>query len=232
MNYLFVLSFIAVILSSCGTYRYYQPTTNPALFKDKGEVHVSGDVGSSGAAAKFAFSPTKELGVIGQYNTHFTTYRVWEGELAAGYHSSKESSANFIGGGIGFGTNLKYTDSTHSSKRYEGNFIKPFVQWNTGITGGTIIGGLKGDLIFTLKETYMIYNGRHLDGTNDEISSNYFITEPVVTVALGSKSFKFDIIYGFPITMRWFGSLKGKAYARTFPVNIGVGIRFIFNRKK
>lgn len=46
--------FVALGISACQrpTYRYFHPTSSPALFANAGEVQLSGDLGSSGYSAK------------------------------------------------------------------------------------------------------------------------------------------------------------------------------------
>jgi hypothetical protein len=82
-------SFLALILllCSCGTYRYHQPTPNPALFSNAGEVHVSGNIGSSGAAVRGAVSMRNNIGLTGMYQGGIADYRSREGELGIGYYS-------------------------------------------------------------------------------------------------------------------------------------------------
>ncbi len=228
-RYLIPLLVLSWFLSSCGTYRYYQPTTNAVLFKNQGEVHIAGDIGSSGVSVKGGAAISDKIAVVGIYNNGISTYEVSEGEVGMGYYSSSGSTGFFLGGGLGFGSNYEFTDSTKTEKKYEGSFNRPFIQLNYGITGGKVIGKLQADLITSIKSNYFIYKGAHLDGSGDQIESNYFFIEPAVLLALGSRSFKFDIIAGFPITPK-IDPLNKRTNARTLPANIGIGLRVILGR--
>lgn len=219
------------VLSSCGTYRYYNPTPNPALFQNEGEVQLSGNIGSSGVSVRGAWAVSDNIGIIGTYHSAPYEYRSSEGEIGAGYYTNANPSGIFIGGGIGFGSNYEYANTNHTAKKYEGDFVKPFIQLNGGITGGRIIGGLRGDIIGTFKTNYLIYNGKHLDGSEEKIKSDLVLFEPGATFGLGTQTFRFDISTCFPIRAA-FHEVNRRRDARTFPVTIGVGLRFIFGGKK
>ncbi|MFL9829979.1 hypothetical protein ABS764_03860 [Flavobacterium sp. ST-87] len=224
-----ILLFCLIILSSCksGNYKYFAPTVNPVLFHDKGEVHVSAEVGTSGFTTKAAVALTEHFGVMGMYNGGgLGNYRSHEGEVAAGYFTKNL----YVSGGMGFGSNFAFTDSTHVAKQYEGSFRRPFVQLNAGISGGKIIGGIKGDAVFCLKNSYLFYDGNHLNTTKDQIHSEYFVVEPGFLMGLGSKAFRFDFLLGFPIHFTN-NPLSKYSNARTYPLNVGFGIRFIIGRK-
>lgn len=226
----FILLFSLIVLSSCKStnYKYFAPTVNPVLFNNKGEVHVSAEVGTSGFTSKAAVSLTEHFGAMGMFNAGgINNYRSHEGEIALGYFTKNI----YVSGGMGFGSNFAYTDSTHVAKRYEGRFQRPFVQLNAGISGGEIIAGIKGDAIFCLKNSYFFYNGNHLNTSQDHIHSEYFVVEPGFLLGLGSKVFRFDFLLGFPIRLAN-NSLSQYSNARTYPLNVGFGIRFLFGRKK
>lgn len=220
----------ALIFSSCGTFKYYQPNANPALFKDAGEVHVSGGINSSGASLQSAVSLNNNIAVMANYNSSLGEYHVKEGEIAVGYYDGEASSALFVSGGVGFGENFQYTDIEETKKSYEGKFTRPFVQLNGGITGGTIWGGLKGDIIGILKASYLQYEGFNNEDPSQRIKSNYVTLEPGLVFAVGSKNFKFDFTFGFP-TRPSFKRLNSDTEARTFPATIGFGLHFIFGRE-
>lgn len=225
-----ILLFSLILLSSCksNNYKYFAPTVNPVLFNNKGEVHVSGEVSTSGMTAKGAVAVTEHLGIMGMYNGGgIGNYRSHEGEVAAGYFTNNL----YISGGMGFGSNFAYTDSTHVAKRYEGSFHRPFIQLNAGVSGGKIIGGLKGDAVFCLKNSYLFYDGNHLNTAKDRIHSEYFVVEPGFLMGLGSRVFRFDFLLGFPIHFTD-NPLSPYSNARTYPLNVGFGIRFVFGTKK
>lgn len=225
-----ILLFSLIILSSCksSNYKYFAPTVNPVLFQDKGEVHVAGEISSSGLLAKNAVALTNHFGIMGMYHSGgLGNYRAHEGEIAAGYFTNNL----YVSGGMGFGSNFAYTDTTHVAKRYEGSFRRPFVQINAGVSGREIIGGIKGDAVFCLKNSYLFYNGNHLNITKDRIHSEYFVMEPGFLMGLGSRVFRFDFLMGFPIHFTN-NPLSNYSNARTYPLNVGFGIRFVFGRKK
>ena len=223
-----IVAAIAVLSASCGTYRYYQPSFNAALFRDKGELHLSGNVGSSGATLKAAVSISDKIGMVALYNGGILEYRPREFELGAGYIVPGKA---FFLAGLGFGSNFEYTDSTHTAKSYRGDFYRPFLQVNGGVTGGTIFKGVKGDLIAVFKANYFSYKGRHLDGTNDPINSGYLTLEPGLMVGLGSRIFRFDFTVGMPFRPAFVG-LSSRSEARTFPASAAAGISFVFGRKR
>lgn len=225
------MAFLPVLLNSCGTYRYYQPTFNPMLFHNKNEVHVSGEVSNAGLQAKTAMSLGKHIAVIGQYNSSALKYRVREGEVGLGfYNAGGEKGCIAAGGGLGFGNNYAFFDNNYTVKEYEGKFIRPFVQFNAGAASGDIAGGIKGDFIFSFKASYLKYDGRHLDGTMDNIKSRYITLEPAFMAGLGARSVRFDIYYGLPFRPSFEG-LSKHYEARTFPLNVGFGLRFLFGVK-
>lgn len=131
---------------------------------------------------------------------------------------------------MGFGSNFGYTDSTQTVKAYEGEFTRPYIQFNGGFNGGKIIGGIRGDLIFSFKVNYLAYDGRHLDGSNDQIKSRYLFFDPAVVAGLGSKAFRFDLSVGYPFRPS-FEPLSKRSNARVYPVTVGFGIRFVFGRQ-
>ncbi|UBM58505.1 hypothetical protein LAG90_17015 [Marinilongibacter aquaticus] len=224
--------FVALGISACQrpTYRYFHPTSSPALFANAGEVQLSGDLGSSGYSAKAAVALPAHIGITGMYNSNHSIYSVKEGEIGVGKYREANPGGTFFQTGIGFGQNHGYADSTLSERTYEGKFVRPFVQANLGISGGTIYKGLKGDAILSLRADYFIYNGHHLNAERDRIHSQYFLFEPGFLFALGSKNFRTDLSFGFPIRPS-LEPLSNYSQARTFPITIGFGIRFILGRK-
>lgn len=228
MRFFYFLLF-TFLITACGSYKYYQPTANPVLFREKAEVHVSGEIGSSGASAKTGFSISDNLAFYGQYNSGFTEYRSKEGEIGFGYFKPAEPKGVFIGGGVGFGNNFKYEDSTFQVKTWKGDFIRPFAQINYGVSGGTIFKGLKGDLVMTGKVNYFMFDGQYLSN-GETLNSRYWTFEPSFTAALGSRVVRFEMIYGFPIHFRWID--MDKPLARTFPMNISVGMHLVIGREK
>lgn len=225
-----IILFGALSISSCGTYRYYQPTTNAALFHNEGEFQIEGNLSSSGFAAKAAYALPANIGVIGMYNSAPYRYRVREGEIGLGYYSDTRPGSIFVLGGFGWGSNFEYTDSTHTDKLYKGNFKKPFVQFNGGIAGSKM-GKLRGDIIGSLKLNYFIYDGKHLDGSEDPINSDYFLIEPAIVAGLGTKAFRTNVTFAFPFHPTTEG-LNDYTNARTFPFTIGLGFRFIIGGEK
>jgi hypothetical protein len=215
-----------ILFHSCSTsWHYYQPTANPVLFKEAGEVHVSGEIGTSGASAKGGVSLTDNIAIVGQYNSGFTDYRSSEGEAGVGFYTSAAPRGTCISAGLGFGSNYEFTDSTQVAKDYEGSFLRPYGQFSWGVTGGTIFGGVKGDVVTMLKLNYFMYDGRRI-GSNESMNSNYFTFEPSVAVGLGGRIVRFEMIYGFPIHI----SLDDRPKARTFPMNLSIGLHFVFGR--
>jgi hypothetical protein len=227
---LIALSMCAITISSCGTYRHYAPTANPALFKEAGEVSVAGDIGMSGASAKGSVSLTNHFAVMGQYAGGFTKYRSRDYEFAAGYYFTKENYCNYFSGGITWGNNWGYQDTTYTVKSYQGHYLRPFVQWNTGVTGGKLFWNVKGDIMMGLKMSYFIYDGQYLsDGAG--IHSNYTLTEPFFMWGIGSRIVHFDIIWGMPLHLT-FEPLSSSGNARTLPMNFSFGMRILLGRKK
>jgi hypothetical protein len=217
------------VLCSCGTFKYYQPNANPALFKNSGEVHASGGLNSSGASLQSAVSVTENVAVMANYNSTLANHNVKEGEVAVGFYDGKASTAIFISGGLGFGKNHEFTDDSKNRKSFEGKFTRPFVQLNGGITGGTIFGKLQGDLIGILKASYLQYEGFRNEDPTQRIISNYLTMEPTLVFAVGSPKFKFNFTFGFP-TRPSFKKLSETYNARTYPATIGFGVNFIFGR--
>ena len=219
-----------MLFGSCSSFKYYQPSANPALFKNTGEVHVSGGLNSSGASLQGAVSVSNHVAILANYNGTLSNHNVNEGEVALGYYDGDASTALFVSGGLGFGKNFEYTDVSETKKSYEGDFIRPFVQLNGGITGGTIFGKLQGDLIGVMKVSYLKYDGFRNENPQDVIKSGYVTIEPTFVFAIGSPKLKFDFTFGFP-TRQTFKRLNENTEARTYPATIGFGMHFIFGRK-
>ncbi len=227
-----ILILSVVLLSySCGTYRYYQPLPNTALFANEGELHLVGDFGSSGLSAKAAYALPGNIGLTAMYHASVFNYRVKEGELGIGYYTPTNPAGIFASGGLGFGSNFAYTDSTHSVKAYEGDFYRPYLQLTAGVDGGTILGKLKGDLKFSFKTSYLIYDGQHLRGSMEAIRSRYLLLEPAFVMGIGSQAFRIDFTVGMPLHPTIEG-LNAFDNARTFPATAGFGFRLVLGRKK
>lgn len=220
-----------VYFTSCGTYRYYHPSANTAVFHNQGEFHAQGEIGSSGLSVKGAYALPANIGIIGMYNTSSRDYQVEEGEVGLGYYTKGYPGGLFVIGGVGFGSNFEYTDSTHTVKAYEGEFVRPFIQLNGGADGVTLIGKLKADFIVSLKSSYFMYDGRHLTGANDAIQSKYFLFEPAFTMGLGTRVFRVDLTAGFPFHPTIEG-MNSYSNARTMPATIGLALRFVLGREK
>jgi hypothetical protein len=206
------------------------PTANPALFREAGEVNISGDIGTSGVSAKGSVSITDHIAVMGQYANGLGRYRSRDYEFAAGFYRSKESHCDFLAAGIGWGNNWGYHDTTYTNIDYQGHFIRPFIQVNSGKTGAKLFWKVKGDAMLGLKASYFMYTGQHLN-TGDRIGSSYMLTEPFFMWGIGGRVFHFDIIAGFPLHLT-FDGLNRSINARTVPANLSFGIRFLFGRKK
>jgi hypothetical protein len=225
-----LLAFSAVLFSSCGTYRHYAPTANPALFKAGGEVNVSGEIGISGASSKASVSLTDHIAVMGQYAGGFTKYRSRDYEFAAGYYFAKENHCNFFSAGVSWGNNWGFHDTTYTTINYQGHYVRPFVQWNSGVTGKNLFWKVKGDLMIGLKMSYFIYDGQNLRDGSD-INSNYTLTEPFFMWGIGSRVVHFDIIWGLPMRLT-FDPMDSAGNARTLPTNLSFGLRFLIGRAK
>lgn len=223
---------LLIILSACGTFKYHQPAANPVLFKSKGETHVSGGLNSSGAAVQTGISVSDKIAIMANYNGTISSdqQNVREGELAAGIYSSTGSSAIFVSAGLGFGKNFRYTDETQTAKSYQGNILRPFIQFNGGITGGTILGGLKGDIVGVLKGSFLNYNGFNNENRTEKIRGDYATIEPGFAFGLGSNAFRMEFTFGFP-TRPSFERLNSFNRARTFPATIGFNLHFIIGRE-
>jgi len=220
-----------IVFSSCGTYRYYAPSANPALFKEAGEVNAGGYFGISGGSAKASVSLTDHVAVTGQYSGGLGKYRAKEYEFGGGYYISKENRCNFFSAGISWGNNWGFEDTTYTLRSYQGHFYRPFIQWNSGITGGKLFWKVKGDAMVGLKMSYIMYNGQYLNSTGDKISSAYTLTEPFFMWGIGSRVVHFDIIWGMPLHLT-LDPLSSSGNARTFPMNFSFGLRFLIGRKK
>jgi hypothetical protein len=230
-NYFVIILIVSsFLLSSCGTYRHYAPTANPALFQKAGEVNIAGDMGISGVSAKSSISLTDHVAIMGQYAGGFTKYRSRDYEFAAGYYFTKENQCNFFSAGLSWGNNWGFEDTTYTTVRYQGHYIRPFVQWNSGVTGGKLFWKVKGDAMVGLKMSYFIYDGQYLDD-GAGIHSNYTLTEPFFMWGIGGRVFHFDIIWGFPMHLT-LDPLSSSGNARTMPTNLSFGMRFLIGREK
>ncbi|UNZ00116.1 hypothetical protein MQE36_07170 [Zhouia spongiae] len=227
-NLLYILA-VAIAVSSCGSYKYYSPTPNAVLFKNKGESQFSGSIGSSGLSLKGALALSENIGFIGMYHASPYEYRSKEGEVGIGYYTEADPGGVFLAGGMGFGTTYEYSDEGQTTKLYRGDFKKPFIQFNGGITGGTITGKLKGDIAGILKASYFMYDGEYQDESRQQISSDYMLIEPGMLLSVGTRSVMFDITSSYPLRPN-FEEADNRKNARTFPVTVSFGIRFLFGR--
>lgn len=195
-------------------------------------MHVSGNFGISGAAAQAAVSLTDHVAVMGQYAGGFTTKcHSRDYEFAAGYYFTKENNrCNFFSAGLSWGNTWGYSDTTFTNVRYQGHYTRPFIQWNSGITGKKLFWKVKGDVMLGLKMSYFMYDGQHLDD-GAKIKSSYTLTEPFFMWGIGSRVVHFDVIWGMPMHLT-FDGLDAGTNARTFPMNFSFGLRFLIGRKK
>lgn len=221
--------FTCVILASCGTYRYHAPTPNSALFKNKGEYHLEGSIGSSGAAVKTAASLPYNIAVTAMYNGSFpSNYRTKEYEFWIGYYTTAQPAGIYVSGGLGFGNNFKYTDSNFNAKLWEGSFYRPYIQFNGGITGAGN-GAIKFEVLGTFKVSNFIYDGKYFDGDDTPIQSNYILLEPAFGVGIGGRIFQFQLNTSIPFRPS-LESLSSNGNARTTPGSISFGLKFFIGR--
>lgn len=230
LNSFILLCCLAAFLNACTGYKYYAAPVNTAIPNNAGNIQFSGELGTSGGGLKAAAGLTDHFGLMAQYNSAFYTYSSSEYELGAGYYAFKSPGGIFLCTGVNFGNTRGYTDTTRTVKEFEGNFYRPFVQLNYGVDGGTIFHSLKGDIQGAFKGGYMFYNGNYLDGSGDEINSQYFLFEPSLLLGLGGPHFRFTLQYSFPLHPTF--ELMDKHFeARTYPLTINAGLKFSFGQK-
>ena len=231
MKKLVVLISIALIASSCGTYRHYAPTPNAEMFQEAGEVHFTGEIGISGASTKGAVSLTDHVAVIGQYAGGFTKYRSRDYEFGAGFYWGEGTTCDFISAGLGWGNNWGFEDTTYTTQSYMGHYMKPFVQITTGKTGAKLFWKVKGDLAVGMKMSYFMYDGHYLTTGEEKIRSNYTLTEPFFMWGIGGRVTQFQVIWGMPMHLT-LEPLDSHGQARTYPMNLSFGLRFVIGRPK
>lgn len=218
-----------VILSACGSYKYYNPTPIATLPEEQGEIMIQGDIGSSGASVKSSYTLSHNLSLNFQYNSGISNYESNDFEFGVGYFE-KEGNFGYHGiVGLGVGNNLEYTDSTKSRIDYKGKYARPFVQGNMGLGNLKLFSTIRSDLIFLFRINYFVYTGSYQDDrVNKNLTANYFLYEPGFSIGLGGNIFKMNLSFYVPMRITAYARNNS---VRTFPFSTALGLNFYFNRK-
>jgi len=176
-------------------------------------------------SARLAYAAPKNIGISMMYNGGPCNegYRAHEGELGLGYYMASTGGLDFfVLGGLGIGQN--YGESSAGGKLYEGKYIKPFVQFNTGAAGGPLFKAMRTDVLFCLKASYFSYEGHRNTDPRIDCNSSYMLVEPGLKLSVGGKRFRLDYVTSVPIVPTSEG-LNGSTNARTYPITISLGAR-------
>lgn len=225
---LLIIIAIGVALSSC-TVRYYTPKVTPVAVNNAGELRVSGNFGTS-IGGSITYAPTESMAFHGSYNTFsIEEYRGQEAEFGGGLLSLKDNGSSYIGGGVGFGNNYGFSDSTGSTRVFKGDIIRPFLQFNVGANGtSSEIKFLPVDVYFNLRASYLMYDGHRIPASDGKIKSEYLLLEPGLYAGFGGSWFQFDVYFSVPF--RPAVEPLGSNDARTFFITTGVGLSAIIGR--
>lgn|GEM_PF-3710512 len=235
MKKLSILVFGSLILGSCGTYRYYTLPVNQATFANRGEVQLSGNVGSSGAVAKGGIAVTDKLLLAGQYNGDLGgayTSNEWEGAVGINISEPEAERVNAFYGGYGAGSNFKL-DSGVVLKDYFGNFSKFFVQFGSGTTQKRIGDSrVRVGSNYALKLNYIDYRGYKLS-SNDyaRFTASNFYLEMYAGGNIGGKFWRLE--YGTAFVVKTdLKVLTDKDHnLRILPIHFNLGLQIIIGRK-
>lgn len=188
--YTFLMGAVIVLFSSCAS--VYQPSAVhvPGLEKRK-DLSVKGSVGTSGGDVSVAFSPLKNMGIIGQFTTALGETEV-NGTVI-------EKDHNIFQGGLG------YYNVLSEKLRFESYFV-----YGTGTAANQLRPSLSASLINN--QTQELY----LKGRFDQFSLLTGITQ--YDADLMTLGFFTRIVYGNFI--RHNGHVRQKATGEMYPFEL------------
>jgi hypothetical protein len=234
-------NFLMCVLGTCLFYsckvpNYYPTPVYAPVFANRFEVQGSGVMGTNGFTTKTGFATTKNISVGGTYNSIpgiSTGVKSHEAEAIAGFQFKVGASTVLaFHSGSGFGSNYRQ-DSGASYKRYRGNFVKPFGIITIGSMNTKNDGKVYGDVTFSLKGSYLMYNGfkTYLDTAGKPVDTDFkpenFIWEPYVNGTIGGKYVRFETGMG----LAWKRLTDVGKGNKVFPIQMNLGITFIILRK-
>jgi len=234
MKNLLIIFFSALLLFGCKTPHYYTLPVNQASFANKGEVQLSGSLGSPGAGVKGGVAVTDRISVAGQYNGPIGgeySAREWEGAFGFKIGDIDGSKVHTLFAGYGMGSNSKL-DSGAALPDYYGDYTRGFIQYGIGSTQGHIGKRVRVGNNAALKLNYIDYKGfKESSGIyNRFTASNYFL-EMYGSANIGGKYWRFE--YGMAFVIKTdFRAINSPAHnLRVFPMHFNVALQIIIGRK-
>ncbi len=212
-----LLSIFAIFLfSGCTT--LYVPTTNQThMMQNKGEIHLAGNIGASGADLQGGYAFTDNLGVVALIS----------GRSSDGNNSSVEEEHTYAEAGInyfGFGEdNIRgeitagFGIGSAESRNERGELVKPFIQINGAYTSGVLDTGI------SMRTAYVSFT--ELEVNNDRLRDSALFFEPAVFTRLGYHRVKLESQFGIAFPL-----YNSDEFAFAFEaLRMSVGLKFVFN---
>ena|ERR1041385_7853284 len=234
MKYLLTCFALGALLTACKTPNYYPGPVYAPVFANQFETQASGVMGTNGFSAKTGFAATKNISVGGVYCSMpgLGSFYSKEGEAIGGFQF-KLNGSSFLAfhSGSGFGNSFKQ-DSGVAYKNFRGNFTKPFGMITIGSAHTSRKYRVHGDFSFTIKGSYLMYNGfkTHTENgipVDEKFVPQNFFWEPYMQGSIGGKYVRFEYGTGFAFK-RLTEIGEGN---RIMPFQMNFGMSFIILRR-
>ena len=214
-NKIFAIALLSILLGSCSTY-YIPNTLNTPLFKEKGDMKASLNVGLSGFNPQIAYAVDENIGIM--LNGSFTeennsnSYSNNFLEAGVGYFDTipETSHGRFeIYGGAGYG-NITIENSRIITQKV--NTTRIFIQPAVGISSDIFDGSFATRLVM-------------VNHKQDSISLTNYLFEPAISLGLGYKYLKFTTQFGLSLPMTSIADTEIDyiPFIFSFGINIDIG---------
>lgn len=235
MKGLLQICFLFLFASCASTYHYYSPPINNMPYAAKGEAHGTMALGTSGLTFQNSYAINNKDAVMGMVN--FVSTEKYRGtEIEGGFMMANKDSAwakIAVTLGTGWGSNYKLIEGG-TLKDFRGNYYRPFAMVTLGTASNKPLLGrwLRGDIAFSIKANYLIYNGFKAttvngDAREKKFKANNFFVEPFIGVNAGSKRVRFQM--GTGVILK-----KPSDYDKNiavFPADFNLGVFILIGRE-
>lgn len=229
-----VIVLVAVILTGCQTQSLFVPTPHHVhLFKDKGEVQLSGSVNSAGVSGNIAFSPVEKIEFFGSYHrNNYSKGLEFQhqqfAEVGFGFYDKDDDpfiTELLFGIGKGkssfFDTEMTFKDRLFQESEVDANFTRVFAQFNGGLTSHILDFGL------SLRASQIRFPDYSFETfpIRAEFNRYMFLAEPMVFANVGYRNIRVEGMLGYPLLVG--DQTSSKLDGLTF----SAGIKIMLNRK-
>jgi len=215
---------------------YFPNTTTTQVLKEKGDINLSGSLGTNGFETQGTYTYQENIGVISSLNyyngknqpdsTIDSFYQLFS-EIGLGYNFPLKSDnvilSSFIGIGVG--------DVKRKNKfnQHKGTYLKQFIQLNFGYHGESfdiyLINKVSNINFIRWKSSYK----SNLNDNKMDFKYDASFNEFLIHIALGNNDIKFFLQNGFSLLMN--GDYDNLVYSQ-FPLIWVGGINIKFNPMK